>query len=93
MAWVRTCNNNDADDNYGSGCSQGEDARGANFNEELLMMIMRMLMIMRMVARKEKMPGEPIRYLQSVLTHPTNIGAMATRSFCKGEKRKPERYF
>ena len=87
MAWVRTCNNNDADDNYGSGCSQGEDARGANFNEELLMMIM------RMVARKEKMPGEPIRYLQSVLTHPTNIGAMATRSFCKGEKRKPEKFF
>ena len=32
------------------------------------------------------MPGEPIRDLQSVLTQPTNIGAMATRSFCKREK-------
>ena len=55
-------------------------------------MVMVMIIIV-LVARKEKMPGEPIRDLQSVLTHPTNIGAMATRSFCKGEKRKPEKYF
>ena len=34
----------------------------------------------------KEMPGEPIRDLQSVLTQPTNIGAMATRSFCKREK-------
>ena len=41
----------------------------------------------------KEMPGEPIRDLQSVLTHPTNIGAMATRSFCKREKLERNRKY